>query len=438
MPQTAPAGQNEELGLPDSEETPSQTSTSGGAFASLRNPDYRILWWGGLFSFISVQMQFLLRGILAWELTEREGALGLTYLVFGLSMLVSTPLGGVATDRFSKRTIIVLAQGAIMVAAAGMGLAVLTGIVEFWMLLVAAVIQGTAFGFFGPARTAMSAELVGKENLGNAIALSLLSMNGTRIFAPSLAGVLAGVAFVGIGGAYVVAAVASLVSFVYLLRVPAGRKAEPSGRAPLAELVDGVRYVMQRPKLRRLMLSSFIIVMFGFNYVAFYAAMIEGVFGLGEEWVGFVSSASAIGAVIASIPLASRADSPKAKTAMSIGGLCFGLGVIAFGNAPTVIEAMFAIAFVGAATTTYQTLSNTIALAMAEDAFQGRIQSLMQLSFAGFGLAAAPLGLLAEQIGLRNVITIMGVITVAAAVAYVVAEGGFRSMNADLVQIDKV
>lgn len=69
------------------------------AFTSLRIPDYRKLWWAGTLSFMAVQMQFLLRGVLAWDLTEQEGALGLVYLCFGVALLVSMPIGGVAADR---------------------------------------------------------------------------------------------------------------------------------------------------------------------------------------------------------------------------------------------------------------------------------------------------------------------------------------------------
>ncbi len=396
------------------------------AFSSLQHLDYRTLWWGGLFSFMSIQMQFLLRGILAWELTEREGALGLVYLCFGVALLISTPLGGVASDRFSKRAIIVVAQVAITTFAVLMGLAVLFDVAEFWMLLVAAMVQGTAFGFFGPARVALSADLVGREQLGNAIALSLLSMNGTRIFAPSLAGVLAGWAFLGIGGAYLVAGVASIAALVYLVRLPKSAPLKVAGEPlrPLAEIADGVRHVWSRPPLRRLVLTSFFIVMFGFNYVAFYPAMIEGQFGLDERWVGYISSASALGAVVVAVPLASRANSSWAKPAMIVGGMMFGVGVIGFGLAPNFWVAFAIIAFVGSANTVYQTLSNTLALSLADDSHQGRVQSLMQLSFAGFGIAAAPLGLLAEVTSLRLAIVLMGTVTLIMALIYLIGEGG--------------
>ena len=426
---------------------PSPSSSRGEAFSSLRIPAYRTLWWGGLFTFMSVQMQFLLRGLLAWDLTEREGALGLVYLCFGVSLLIATPLGGVASDRYSKRLILVLAQLVITIFAVFMGVMVLLDIAEFWMLMVAAVAQGAAFGFFGPARVAFSADLVGRDQLGNAIALSLLSMNGTRIFAPSLAGVLAGWALFGIGGAYLAAGATAVVAMVVLLRlpnVPGTRAIEAAQVAdgtvdaadtipfnPWAEMIEGVRYVAAKPPLRRLVLSSFFIVMFGFNYVAFYPAMIEGVFGLDDTYVGYISSASALGAVAVSIPLASRANSSRAKIAMILGGLGFGLGVIAFGLAPGFWSAFAVIGFVGGANTIYQTLSNTMALSLSDDAYQGRVQSLMQLSFAGFGIAAAPLGLLAEVIGLRQAIMGMGLVTMAAAVTYLVAEGGVVSVRSE-------
>ncbi len=433
-------------------DTPTSQSFLRAAFSSLRVRDYRVLWWGGLFAFMSVQMQFLLRGLLAWDLTEREGALGLVYFCFGITMLVATPLGGVATDRFSRRTILIVSQSVITTIAVSMGILVLLDLAEFWMLAVSAVAQGGAFGFFGPARVALSASYVGRAQLGNAIALSLLSMNGTRIFAPALAGVLAGVALIGIGGAYLVAGALSLCAFGCLLALPkeeslavdsadlaADEGVDPAAAgsvpprrsmsSPFADIAEGVRYAWAAPDLRRLIVASFVVIMFGFNYIAFFPPMIEEVFGLGETWVGYISSASALGAVAVSIPLAGKADSPWAKMAMTVGGVMFGIGVVLFGLAPSFWSAFAVVVVIGAAATVFQSLSNTLALELSDDSHQGRVQSLMMLSFAGFGMAAAPLGLLAEVIGLRQAITVMGAVTVVAMLAYILFEGGLSTIR---------
>ncbi len=159
--------------------------------------------------------------------------------------------------------------------------------------------------------------------------------------------------------------------------------------------------------------------------------MIEGIFGLDDTYVGYISSASALGAVAVSIPLAGSADSPWARVAMVLGGLGFGLGVILFGLSPSFWVAFAVIVGVGCCTTVYQSLSNTLALGMADDGHQGRVQSLMQLSFAGFGMAAAPLGFLAEMIGLRSVIVLMGGVAMTAVILYAVFEGGPAALRPD-------
>ncbi len=399
------------------------------AFRSLENPQYRTLWWSGTFSFMSIQMQFLLRGILAWDLTEREAALGLVYLLFGLSMLLATPLGGVATDRYAKRQVLIFSQAVTAAAAVGMGIMVITGLVQFWMLLLAAFAQGTSFAFYGPARVAYSADLVGRDQVGNAITLSLLSMNGTRIFAPALAGIFAGLPFLGIGGTYVLAGAQALTSLLLLLRLPIVAAPPRTGRNPFEEIIDGVSYVLARPRLRRLMLSSFVVIMFGFNYVAFLPALVKDVFDLGDTWLGIISSASALGAVTASIFVAARADSPSARKIMIGAGFVFGFGVAALGSAPTFWAAFLVIAVIGAGSTSYQSLSNTLALGMSDTAHQGRVQSLMQLAFAGFGIAALPLGALAESIGLRRTILVMGLVAIAAMTVYVATDR--RQVEAD-------
>lgn len=400
-------------------------SRTSAAFSSLKIPDYRRLWWAGTFSFMAVQMQFLLRGILAWDLTGRDGAIGLIYLVFGFTMLIATPLGGVAADRLSKRTVMLWSQLVLSLAAVGMGAAVVAGVEQFWMLAVAGFLQGSAFGFYGPARVAFTTELVGREQLGNAITLSLLSMNGTRVIAPSFAGALAGVAIFGIGGAYMVAGGLSVLSFVAVLRLP---KVPPVSRRgptnPFVEIWDGVRYVSERKHLRRLLISSFLVIMFGFNYVVFIPALVKDTFYLdNDSWVGLISSASSIGALAVGFWLASRADQPGRWRVMVITGTIFATGVVALAVAPDFWIAVVIVVVIGGGTSGYQTLSNAIALNLAEPSHQGRVQSLLQLSFAGFGIAALPLGLLAEAIGRRQAMVVMGLAATVAIVVYWILEG---------------
>jgi len=377
-------------------------------FSALSQRDFRTLWLGGVYIFMGVQMQFFLRGILAWDLTGRADALGLVYFVFGLTMLVATPLGGVASDRLPKRTVMLTSQLGIVLSAAFMGFAVIADVVEFWMLLGTSVLQGTAFGFFGPARVAMASELVGRENLGNAIGLQSLAMNGTRVFAPSFAGALVGWSAFGIGPTYVVAAVLAVISWLQTARLPNPPAALGGDARPFADIADGFRYVFRTPAIRNVVLTAFAVLMFAFSYVSFVPALVEGEFGLEEQHVGYFSSSASVGALIAGVWVAGVADSPRAQSIMTGAGLLFALMVIGLGLAPVFLAAIVIAIIAGAGTTTFQTLSNTLALRTASAEYQGRVQSIMQLGFAGFGLAALPLGVLAEQIGLRPTLVLMG------------------------------
>jgi len=357
-------------------------------------------------------MQFLLRGLLAWDLTERESGLGVVYLAFGMGLLIFTPIGGVLADRWPKRSLLVFGQGIIAIAAAGMGLAAVSGNARFWMLMVASLVQGAMFGLIGPARVSTSAELVGREQLGNAISLTSMSMSLTRLFAPAAAGVLAGVATIGIGGAYLVAAVFSVVSTLLTARLPRLEPSNPSQQNPLDEIRDGLRYVRSKPELGRLILTTTIAIMVGFNYVAFLPALVEGQMGLSESHVGFLTTASAAGAVLVTAFVASRADGPNAQMLLICCGIAFGIGVIGFGLAPNYLAALLIIVILGFATNGFMVLTSSRSMVISDDSYHGRVQSLMQLAWAGFGIAAAPLGAAAEIIGLRLTIVIMGLATV--------------------------
>lgn len=401
-------------------------------FAALGVPAFRLLWLSGVFSFMSIQMQFLLRSLLAWDLTESEGALGIVFFAFGLALGVSTLFGGVAADRLSKRRLMLFGQLVLLLGSIGMGVALATGVIHFWMLLVSSALQGLMFGLIGPARISMTTELVGRERLGNAITLSSLSLSGSRVIAPAGAGLLAGWALFGLAGAYFVSAAIATLSYVLLLPLPetSTRELSPAGTArlarlavgnPLAEIRQGIRYAMSRPELRRPILTSIVVIMFGFSYVAFQPALVEGVFGLGDRQVGFISGASSIGAVVASIVLASRADSPAAGTILIGLGYAFGASVIILSWAPTYIWALAITAVVGGASTGFISLIQTIVMRATDEAYQGRVQSLVQLPFAAFAIAAAPLGVLAEWAGVRAMFLTMGIAVTLSMVVYSMA-----------------
>jgi MFS family permease len=399
--------------------TPSRRSAT---FASLEDPTYRRLWLGGLVSFLAVQMEFIARGWLAYELTGTNSGLGAVFLGFGVPMLLLTPWGGVVADRLPKRKVLIACQLVLGMSSALLALAVVADVITYWMLIAAAVLQGIGFSFLGPARMAFTGELVGPDRLSNAIVLQQMSMNGTRVFGPSIAGALIGIAFVGVGGVYAVTTALMLVAVSVSLRLPPGsvRSGRPT-RSPTEELKDGISYVWHQPLLRLLVFTSFVVVMVAFPYVVFLPALASEVYDVGSSGYGVLSAASAFGALGASVFIASRADGPTAWRTQAAAGAAFAVSVAALGLVSSYALALVAVAVVGAASSGFQSLNNALVLSSSDPAYHGRVQSLMMLSFSGFGIAALPIGLLADAIGITTTLTGMGVIALVAIGYYVLA-----------------
>ncbi|MFN0030336.1 MAG: MFS transporter [Acidimicrobiales bacterium] len=389
-----------------------------GTFAALGHRTYRMLWIAGFVAFLSTFAQVIARGWLAHQLTGTNRGLGAVTLGFGLASLIATPLGGVVADRFPKRTVLVVSQLVLVASSVWIALAVELGFIRFWMLMVASALQAVGFAGTGPARMAFTAELVGPDLLSNAIVLSQLSLNANRVLGPSVAGVMIGIDQIGIGGVYVFGSVINLVALVLFARLPRGTPTGARRAAPLRELADGARYARSnRPALALLVLST-IVIMFGFPYVSFLPAVAEDVFHAGSAGYSWLSVTSAAGGIAVTLAIARRAAGAAAWRLVWLAGLGFAVSELALALSPSLVVASVAMFALGGTSAGFQSLTASLVLAHSDRAFHGRLQSLLQLGFSGFGLAALPLGLLADAAGLRRVLVGMAVVVALTTLIY--------------------
>ncbi len=260
-----------------------------------------------------MQMQVIARGFLAYDLTDKNSALGGVMLAFGLPQLLLGPWGGVFADRLPKRNLIIVTQAIIAANSFWIAVLIETGNIEYWHLVAAGVVQGAGFAFMGPARQAFTADLVGRDAIGNAVVLQQLSMNSTRVIGPSVAGMFIAISFIGTGGVYFVTSVGFLVAMVMNFRLPAGNPTRTGTRvSPFRDLTDGLGYIRHRPSISLLILTSFLVVMIGFPYQSFLPSIAKDVYGVGPRGLGALSTVSAIGAVAATIVVASYAQHSRA------------------------------------------------------------------------------------------------------------------------------
>lgn len=384
-------------------------------WAAMAIPAYRLLFYSAAIVIFGVMGQAIARGWLARELTGNNAGLGGVMLVFGASMLVTTPLGGVAADRYDKRRILIWSVVTLMVSSTGIGLAVVTGTIAYWMLLVAGGLQAGAFAFYLPARVALLTEVVPGTLIRNAIVISAMAQEVMRVFAPAIAGVMIGVAWFGVGGVFLAAGVTAAIAMVMVMRLAPSAVRSATGRSPLVELADAVRYMRSEAAVGRIALLTVVVVMVGFPYLTFLPTLADERYGVGATGFGLMSAMAGLGAVTAGM-LDARLNAGTRPWRMIIFSAAgFGVALILLGVVNSYVVGLICLMVVGATALIFQTSSQAVMLRLSPLEYHGRLQSMVILGFSGFGLAALPLGLLADAITLDLVLIAMGVIVIGCA-----------------------
>jgi MFS family permease len=392
-----------------------------GALDILRIRPFLILWVNAALVFLGVMAQNIARTWLAFELTGTNAALGGVLLSFGVAMLVATPWGGVAADRLPKRLVMQAANLLLVLSSAWIGIAVATGVIAYWMLIVAGIVQAVAFALFGPARMALLAELVPREAVPGAVSLVLVNSEVSRVVGPALAGLVIGSFAFGTEAVFLTSAALLAGGMVINLALPPGRRrGSPPERSPLGELVDGVSYVRRRRDLSALLWCGVGVTMAGLPYLAFLPAVASDLFDLGSVGYGLLSASSAVGAVVTGLALGRRSHRGDQRRILIAAGVVFGLALAGMAAAPTFAVAVLALVVVGGALLAFQTTSQALLLALSDVEFHGRVQGLVMLSFGAFGVAALPLGVLADVVGPRWTLAGMGLLVVLIVLAFAV------------------
>ena len=386
--------------------------SENGTFASLKIRDFRLLWLAGAATFLAVGIANTVRGWLAVQLTDSNAALGGVMGAFAIGLIMWTPLAGVAADRLDKRRLLVVIHVFFVAIVATMGIMVITDLIEFWMILVSGYANGAGFAFMGPVRISIISEQVAPGTLRNALALSQLTVSGTMVFGPALAGLLLSNDSVGIGGSYLVAAALLGIGALPVLAIAKRPPPEPSGRSPLRELADGWAYARDRDDLRMLITYTLFMVFAAFSFTGFLPRIVETTFSREASWLGIMLSFNAAGGLVAALAVARQGDELIARRWRLAAPFVAATGLIGLAVAPTIWLVLPAVLVLGMTMTGFQTLSMAGTLMRAEPEFHGRLQSLLMLSFSAGGIASLMFGALADVIGLREVFVAMAALTV--------------------------
>ena len=357
------------------------------AFRSLRRHNYRLWAGGALVSNIGTGVQRTAQDWLVLTvLTHRSAsALGVVVALQFAPQLLFLPWTGSAADHSNQRKLLIATQATMGVLALALGLLTASGVVQLWHVYVFAFLFGAAAAFDAPVRQVFVSQLVGDEDLHNAVTLNAMSYNIASLIGPAVAGLL--IAAVGTGWAFLLNGASFLAVLVSLFRLRQG-ELHPSVRArrTRGSFLEGLRYVSRRSDLVAVLVMLLLIGMFALNFPIFISTMAVRVFHADARGFGVLSSVMAVGTVVSGV-LSARRGRPTMTTLLWGAGL-LGVGLILAGVAPGYWSFAAALAFVGAPCLTFVNGTNALMQLSTEPAMRGRVMALR----VGVGLGCAPIG----------------------------------------------
>ncbi|ACD20149.1 MFS transporter [Paraburkholderia phytofirmans] len=372
-----------------------------GTFRSLRNFNYRVWAGGAIVSNIGTWMQRTAQDwLVLTELTRHNAtAVGIVMsLQFGPQLLL-LPLTGYAADHFDRRKLLFATQAAMGTCALGLGILTVTGLVQLWHVYVFAGLLGCVTAFDSPVRQTFVSDLVGEEDLSNAVGLNSTSFNMARMVGPAVAGLL--IASVGTGWVFLINAL-SFVAVLGSLRMLRLNELHlrPAAARSRGSFVEGFKYVWKRPDLVTALLMLFLIGTFGLNFPIFISTMSVTEFHAGASEYGVLSSTMAIGSVTGAL-LAARRAKPRMVLLLGAAAM-FGVGCTLASLMPSTLLFGLMLIAIGVSTQTFSTSTNSLVQVTTEPAMRGRVIAiLLAILMGGTPLGAPVVGWVADRFGPR-------------------------------------
>jgi MFS family permease len=382
-------------------------------FSSLRIRNFRYYFAGQSLSLIGTWMQSIAQSWLVFTLTHSGFKVGLLVAVQTLPILVLGPLGGSVADRFGKYRILFYTQALAGAQALILAVLTLTGHLQVWELFVVAGLLGLINAVDNPTRQTFVGEMVGRDDLANAVTLNSVMVNVARAIGPAVAGIL--IASIGAGWCFLINALS--FGFV-LISLHAIRTDEltttPRTLHMRGQVRAGFRYVGRTPILRDALIMMAVIGCLTYEFQVSLPLMAGNTFHGDSRTYGFLTACMGVGAVIGGLVAAGRRGGGPRRLVGT--AALFGAAVLAAAVAPSLAVEGAVLLLVGAGSVTFLSLGNATLQLQSEPAMRGRVMSLWSVAFLGSTPIGGPVvGLVGSSLGARYALGLGGVAAVAAA-----------------------
>jgi MFS family permease len=363
-------------------------------------------------------MQTVAQSWLVYRLTGSAILLGLVGFASQIPVFLLAPIGGAMADRRSRHRIIIVTQIVAMLLAFVLAGLTLTHRIHVWHLFVLAALLGVAYAFYVPAASAFVVDMVGKEDLMNAIALNSSLVNGARIVGPAIAGIL--VASIGEGWCFLVngaSYVAVIVGFL-MMSISPHRKVPLPG-SPLADIVEGFHFVWRTSPVRALLLLLGAVSLFGTPYAVLMPLFADQILHGGASALGLLMGASGLGALIGALSLAVRNKVRGLGRWVAVSTAGFGVSLILFSLSHSFWLSAALLLPVGFTMMIEMAASNTLIQAMVPDNLRGRVMAVYSMMFMGMApIGALVAGSLAHSLGAPRTVLFGGAVCIVGAAVF--------------------
>lgn len=395
-------------------------------FRALQVRNYRIYFFGQLISLTGTWMQTTAQSWLVLQLTRSPFALGLVTTLQFLPIMLLSLVGGAVADRVPKRRLLLVTQTLSTIIAAVFGLLVASGTIQLWHIYVLAALQGTANAIDNPTRQAFAIELVGKENVVNAVALNSMLFNASRVVGPALAGLV--IASIGIAPTLFANAISFLPVIAGLLMMDASAfyAVQRRARGGIGEgLREGLAYSWHTPKILLIMVVVAAIGTFGYNFSVTLPLIAGFVLHTGAAGFGALGGYLGAGSLVGAIVTAYTREVTIRRLLLGSAAFSVLLAAVAFSTVFW-LSAILLVAL-GFAGITFATTANTLLQLSVPDVLRGRVMGLYMLLFAGSTpIGALLIGTASSRIGVPGTLLLCAVLC---AVGVVVATFYWRSIR---------
>ena len=385
----------------------------GGNWRSFRHRNYSILFPANTVSNIGSWAQRIAQDWLVLELTNNNGTyLGLVTAVQFAPVLLFSLHGGAMADRIDKRKVLIATNVVGGAASIGLGLLVVSNAVQLWHVFVLAGVLGISTAIDAPVRQAFTSELVGHDDLPNAVSLNSANFNGGRLIGPAVSGLL--IAAFGTGPSFLVNGASYFFVILALIRIDAKALFHQDQERSLGNIREGIAYAKARPDIYVVMIMVFALATFGLNFQIFNALMATQEFGLGPASFGLMGTFIAIGSLTGAIGSA-QLERFRTTRFVIIGGMLFSISIMVLSVLPNYTTYIVWLPICGVTALTTLVSANSIVQTSTDQAIRGRVMGLYLLIFMGGTPFGSPLiGLATDYIGIRPTIAMCGGISLSA------------------------